>query len=90
MVASRPIRAGETIFVESPLTFGPSDTGKPVCAGCYKRLRKYQSECERCGMPVCKGGKCEEIEEHRDFECREFQEAGFRADAKQMDYKGEG
>ena len=36
MVASRDIRAGEVIFEEMPLTFGPSDNSRPVCLGCYQ------------------------------------------------------
>ena len=36
MVASRDIRAGEVIFEELPLTFGPSDNSRPVCLGCYQ------------------------------------------------------
>ena len=38
MVASRDIRAGEVIFEELPLTFGPSDNSRPVCLGCYQVL----------------------------------------------------
>ena len=40
MVASRDIRAGEVIFEEMPLTFGPSDNSRPVCLGCYQ-VRPY-------------------------------------------------
>ena len=33
MVASRDIKAGETVFKEAPLTFGPSESSKPICLG---------------------------------------------------------
>ena len=33
MVASRDIKAGEIVFKEAPLTFGPSETSKPICLG---------------------------------------------------------
>ena len=36
MVASRDVRAGEVIFEEMPLTFGPSDNSQPVCLGGYQ------------------------------------------------------
>ena len=46
MVASRDIKAGEVIFQESPLTFGPSDgNNNPVCLGCYKKLKKPEFIC---------------------------------------------
>ena len=46
MVASRDIKAGEPIFKEAPLTFGPSESTKPLCLGCYKPVslgESYQS-----------------------------------------------
>ncbi len=36
MVASSDLKPGEVIFVEEPLTFGPSDNSKVVCLGCYR------------------------------------------------------
>ena len=74
MVASRDIAAGETIFVESPLTFGPSEETRPVCLGCYTVLSKEKGfvACAKCGFPMC-SNKCAQIKEHRDQECKAFQ-----------------
>ena len=77
MVASRDIPAGEVIFVESPLTFGPSEVSKPICLGCYDRIRAFSYACAKCGFPMC-GSACQEIKEHADNECAAFQAKGFK------------
>ena len=91
MVASRDIKPGEVIFIESPLTFGPSENTKPVCLGCYRKIKKSSCTkylCPSCGFPMCSKG-CENIPEHRDFECKLFNKSGFKPDVAKFNYKGE-
>ncbi len=85
MVASRDIKAGEVIFEEAPLTFGPSENSRPVCLGCYTTLRKLNYFCSKCGFPMCEK-RCQEIREHKDFECKVFQEKLYKADKKKFRY----
>ena len=69
MVATRDIKPGEVIFVEEPLSYGPSENTKPVCIGCYSpKISQNSPCCKRCGFPVC-SESCSEIPEHRDYEC---------------------
>lgn len=75
MVASRNISAGETIFVEAPLTFGPSEETKPVCLGCYERVESAKVVCRRCGFPMCSKA-CAEVEEHKNQVRREVANSG--------------
>ena len=53
-----------------------------------QRLREPAQFCSLCGYPVC-GPACQEIPEHRDFECRVFQEHGHKAEASKFDFKRE-
>ena len=91
MVASRDIKAGETVMEDFPLTFGPMSSSevKPLCLGCYRPLDQSSSkiDCEGCGWPLCSLA-CGERPAHRDFECRLFQEVNFRLDSQSLDYSG--
>ena len=90
MVASRDIKAGETIMEDFPLTFGPmvSSAVKPLCLGCYRPLdRSSKIDCDGCGWPLC-SLECRERPSHRDYECRLFQENNFRLDTETWDYSG--
>ena len=78
-MATRDIKPGEVIFRERPVTFGPSENSKPVCLGCYRRIRgkKQSVECRGCGYPMC-SEECSSEPEHRDNECEAFRENGYR------------
>ncbi len=80
MVASRDIKAGETIFEELPLVFGPSDNSRPVCFGCYERIKSLTDgvECKGgCGYLTC-SEKCSDVREHKEFECIAFKKKGYK------------
>ena len=52
MVASRDIEAGELVFKEEPLAFGPNHTALPCCLDCMKSLGKEDTYvCPECGLP---------------------------------------
>ena len=43
LIAARKIKAGELIFRETPLTFGPLHESQPVCLTCLKKVQyEYQ------------------------------------------------
>ena len=75
MVASRDIKAGETIMEDSPLTYGPlsSSSVSPLCLGCYKSMSRASTsvKCPRCGWTLC-SLTCADQPQHRDFECQLF------------------
>jgi hypothetical protein len=78
MIASRDIQPGEVIFDELPLTFGPSDNSRPVCLGCYERIKSLdEAAICMCGYPMC-SKTCSDVPQHRDFECKAFIENGFK------------
>lgn len=89
MVASRDVRAGEVIFEEMPLTFGPSDNSQPVCLGCYQRIT-VASDCVECvggcGYPMC-SESCGGVREHKEFECAAFREKGYKLDRSKLAYE---
>lgn len=71
MVASRDIEAGELVFKEEPLAFGPNHTALPCCLDCMKSLGKEDTYvCPECGLPVCEE-MCAYGEEHQK-ECQIF------------------
>ena len=72
MMATRDIRAGETILEEAPAVWGPNDKSPAVCLGCLKPAVKVDSsnaetsngnlpstinKCSKCRFPVC-GSEC--------------------------------
>ncbi len=67
MVASRDIRPGEVIFKESPITFGPMDTSRPVCLGCYQTVTKFSPKCNGCHFPCC-SDSCSQNDQVRKFD----------------------
>ena len=90
MVAARPIKAGEPVLEDLPLTYGPccltgpTPGSLPVCLGCYRPV-DGTCVCSRCGWPVC-GDECSRVAQHRDNECRLFEDSGYRPDVAGMDY----
>lgn len=69
LVATKDIKAGETVLKESPLVHGPAQITGPVCVGCLQGLtEKRFAECERCGWPVCKR-ECQDHPGHQ-AECK--------------------
>ncbi|XP_059083864.1 SET domain-containing protein SmydA-8-like [Tigriopus californicus] len=88
MVAARDIKPGEIIFKESPITFGPTDATKPICLGCYKRIKSHGLTCDRCHFPMC-SRQCQDIPEHAEYECQVFQERGFRVRSQEIKFDDE-
>lgn len=81
MVAARDIKAGEVIFVEQPLNFGPSENTVPVCLGCYAPVSPGGPVCADCGFPLC-SPICGQVSDHKDYECRLLTEAKSRGASK--------
>jgi len=67
MVTTRKVRAGETLFEETPVVIGPNQEGSPICLSCYSRVG-LEYLCSRCGYPVC-DIDCEQSPVHA-AECR--------------------
>ena len=86
MVAARDIKVGEIIFKEAPLTFGPSETTKPMCLGCYKSVSMTSPRCNACGFPMC-SKECQHIKFHKKFECAAFEKHKFKVNADLIDYE---
>lgn len=73
MVASRNLKAGEVLFREYPVAFGPKMSSTPICLGCHKYLTLKNSKsdyhrCSKCAWPMC-GKSCENLPPHQE-ECR--------------------
>ena len=51
------------------------------------RLKNAKIVCPLCGFPMC-STKCSQIKQHSEFECKLFQEKGFRAQAKKFKFDG--
>ena len=52
MVTTKYVKAGETLFMEEPIVFGPSQEGFPVCLTCCA-LITTEYLCPGCGYPMC-------------------------------------
>lgn len=85
MVAARDIKPGEVVFVEAPLTFGPSDITKPVCLGCYISVTASSPSCSKCGFPMC-SQECPRISDHVSNECGLFAQNQFKVDSRTFNY----
>ena len=85
MVASRDIKAGEFIFKEAPLTYGPSETTKPICLGCYNSVTVKSPRCDKCGYPMC-SAECSDKKVHKNFECQIFQQNNYKVNADFFKY----
>ena len=71
MVATRDIRAGETILEESPAVWGPNNKSSALCLECLKPAVKSDAnnsekqghsvslitKCSKCRFPIC-GNEC--------------------------------
>ena len=88
MVAARAIKPGEIILTEHPLTFGPMDTSRPICLGCYNPVTDQSPRCRSCNYPMCSEA-CSEAKEHKDYECKFFAEKGFKADPSKFNFDEE-
>ena len=51
VVASRDIKAGQTILTEQPAVWGPNLKSGPKCCNCLARWRGFT--CPHCQFPVC-------------------------------------
>jgi len=68
LVATRSIRARETILTESPALCGPSLMTSPVCPTCLAPVRPPMLPCSTCSLPVC-SPVCQQSPVHK-LECR--------------------
>ncbi len=88
LVAARNIQAGEIIFKEAPLTFGPLEITKPICLGCYTRVTLQSPSCDGCGFPMC-SNECANSKTHKDLECAAFSQNGYKVNAATFNYEEE-
>jgi len=66
LVATQDMKPLEVILREDYILITPYTKSKPICLGCYRKV-KLQYSCESCGFPLC-SKKCETSEDHL-FEC---------------------
>ena len=52
MVTTRPVRAGEVLFMEEPVVVGPSQTSSILCLSCYLPCTRAFT-CPSCHFPMC-------------------------------------
>lgn len=52
MRTTRPVKAGETLFMEEPIVHGPNQVGSPICLSCYASV-SLDYFCDKCGYPMC-------------------------------------
>lgn len=65
LLATRDIKAGETILFERPSIVAPAPDSNPVCVACLKRLKNAEnSKCSKCQLPIC-CDTCEQSEIHK-------------------------
>ena len=86
LIASKDLKAGETIISEYPMVAGPVYTkSKPVCLQCLKKLTKPSDviNCARCKAPLC-SVQCSNGQWHA-MECGIFKESGFEFDIQNWD-----
>jgi len=72
LIAARDIKAGETIFTDTPAAVGPDSNPKPVCLTCYKRIPGLIYRCRYCAWPLC-SPHCQDDEGPHARECSLFQ-----------------
>jgi len=78
LVATRKIKQGETILVETPEVVGPYTRSKAQCLNCFKLIdNNNKSDCVECRFPVC-NEECARGDNHKD-ECELFKSVGLRA-----------
>ena len=53
MVTTRPVRAGEVLFMEEPVVVGPSQTSSTLCLSCYQPCPTGGFTCPGCQFPMC-------------------------------------
>jgi len=68
LIATRPIRARETILVESSVLSGPAMITSSVCPSCLAPIRTPMFPCTKCSLPVC-NPVCQENKAHQQ-ECK--------------------
>lgn len=88
MVAAKPIKAGEIVFKELPITYGPSEITKPLCLACYAPVTKDSPTCDLCGFPMC-CKECCEAKCHKENECEAMSKNGYKVNASTFNFDGE-
>jgi len=84
LVATRNIKRGEVICVETPAIVGPYSRSLPQCLQCFRLLQPgHEYWCAGCGYPMC-GDLCSKGNYHKE-ECRVFMQAGLKAVVEDME-----
>jgi len=83
-VASRDLRAGDTILEEKPLSWAPMLDTRPVCLTCLDNVTGSY-HCPTCGWPMC-SKTCAQKDVHSNMECSTFASAGVKLSCKGWDY----
>ncbi|RXG60318.1 Protein msta, isoform A [Armadillidium vulgare] len=82
LIASRDIKAGETIISEAPVVVGPQNIyKKPMCLGCNSDSIKFK--CNSCGFLLCSSDCPGSVNHQR--ECQLIQQGGKKANIKVVD-----
>lgn len=72
MIAARNLKAGDVLFREYSVAFGPKLVSVPICLGCQKNIdikpSKSPYKCSKCNWPLC-SKMCENLQPHQE-ECR--------------------
>ena len=63
LIATRSIKATETVLEELPAAFGHHAKTKPCCIECQAQMKdELEQRCEQCNFPLCnKTDKCESL-----------------------------
>ena len=72
MIAARDLKAGDVLFKEYSVAFGPKMISTPICLGCHKNIEMNTSKstykCSKCSWPMC-SKLCENLPPHQG-ECK--------------------
>jgi len=83
-VASRDLKAGDTILEEKPLSWAPMLDTRPVCLTCLENVTGSY-HCPSCGWPMCSKA-CAQTAVHKNMECSVFSSSKVKLSCKGWNY----
>ena len=90
LVATKPIRRGDTILIDEALLSAPSPNSTPVCPSCLLKIQGNDidsvEKCIQCSIPICGRPECRQnyMKTHGS-ECRIFAANKVNIDIKNFD-----